>query len=136
MAWWNWMVSLLSRSRGACMLVLDAAMNLSPFQYCGSLREGGQAPGLFHPRPYCAGKASPRQRSAMRRAIALQPSLRVPRALQCARGTRSDSLRGSSEERREGNECVSTCSSRWSPIHLNTKKNLYTNLHSDTTLHN
>src|SRR3546814_18923954 len=28
-----------------------------------------------------------------------------------------------SEERRVGNECVSTCRSRWSPSHLNKKKN-------------
>src|SRR3546814_13217180 len=36
-----------------------------------------------------------------------------------------------SEERRVGNECVSTCSSRWSPYHskniLNTHKRTYTN---------
>src|SRR3546814_12601522 len=30
-----------------------------------------------------------------------------------------------SEERRVGKECVSTCSSRWSPYHYNKKETLY-----------
>src|SRR3546814_17134151 len=35
-----------------------------------------------------------------------------------------------SEERRVGNECVSTCSSRWSPYHYN-KQNQYTDQQSN-----
>src|SRR3546814_16097167 len=46
--------------------------------------------------------------------------------------------RDRSEERRVGKECVSTCSSRWSPYHLTKKQlsNKYTNtLHTLTNIH-
>src|SRR3546814_13342435 len=34
-----------------------------------------------------------------------------------------------SEERRVGQECVSTCRSRWSPYHSKKKENIQTNTH-------
>src|SRR3546814_14349888 len=37
-------------------------------------------------------------------------------------------LAGRSEERRVGKECVSTCRSRWSPYHYNTKKHTILNI--------
>src|SRR3546814_14560844 len=40
-----------------------------------------------------------------------------------------------SEERRVGKECVSTCSSRWSPSHLNKNQNATPNPLSLTPLH-
>src|SRR3546814_6638804 len=42
---------------------------------------------------------------------------------QVAQGTRAIIVFGRSEERRVGNECVSTCRSRWAPYH--TKKKEY-----------
>src|SRR3546814_19232079 len=47
--------------------------------------------------------------------------LRIRRA---AHGARS-------EERRVGKECVSTCSSRWSPYHYKKKHNRRENVHQD-----
>src|SRR3546814_20287022 len=50
---------------------------------------------------------------------------------------RSSRSRARSEERRVGKECVSTCRSRWSPYHLQTKtKNymLYQYLDTDITI--
>src|SRR3546814_19027551 len=51
-------------------------------------------------------------------------SAAVGRAAQPAADSRRDDLR--SEERRVGQECVSTCSSRWSPYH--SKKNNQTQM--------
>src|SRR3546814_16199250 len=49
-------------------------------------------------------------------------------AKRCAMGAESSAstLTARSEERRVGKECVSTCSSRWSPYHYNKKSSNYT----------
>src|SRR3546814_11202432 len=54
-----------------------------------------------------------------------------------ARGLSERQVRGRSEERRVGKECVSTCRSRWSPYHKKKKNNttntLRTAYNKDTT---
>src|SRR3546814_10842578 len=46
-----------------------------------------------------------------------------------AHPARHAALDNRSEERRAGNECVSTCSSRWSPCHYKNTNNSYTIIH-------
>src|SRR3546814_11055440 len=60
--------------------------------------------------------------------LSLRPPRLLPRGptdmwLQAARNNAISVLRGiRSDERRVGNECVSTCSSRWSPYHHKSKQ--------------
>src|SRR3546814_17090393 len=56
-------------------------------------------------------------------AISLQcPDLHLTEALAAELRLTAPRLLGRSEERREGKECVSRCSSRWSPDHYKKKK--------------
>src|SRR3546814_15218040 len=63
------------------------------------------------------------RRPALARSGGVWPLLRGGLRLACRRPARRDvpPHRASSDERRVGKECVSTCRSRWSPSHL--KKN-------------
>src|SRR3546814_11841189 len=59
-----------------------------------------------------------------------------PRSMTLMAGPIDCRIHPSSEERRVGKECVSTCRSRWSPYHSKKNKHhIYTNNHSsDNTI--
>src|SRR3546814_17466028 len=53
---------------------------------------------------------------------AIGAAIRTPSTEEACRKRRRAALSPRSEERRVGKECVSTCSSRWSPYHYKKKK--------------
>src|SRR3546814_12770989 len=68
----------------------------------------------------CIGGHGRAVRPMLRRLSPANPLLRFPSRRELLRGHPRRALR--SEERRVGKECVSTCSSRWSPYPLKKKK--------------
>src|SRR3546814_12855733 len=72
-------------------------------------RPARAAPGRARVQPLGGERAARRQRGGRRRVL--------ERPRPAIAGTVGGAGIRSSEERRVGNECVSTCSSRWSPYH-------------------
>src|SRR3546814_11775671 len=69
--------------------------------------------------PICAGDRGPRRLESVRRGGVVTAALGEADREMLAGGHGEAAAR--SEERRVGNECVSTCRSRWSPYHSKNK---------------